>query len=82
MILAIFLFSTSAFAQSTQPAATRAAAPVCSNLPNTIFEVKTDNGARASAQPDSGKALVYFLQDDTTYIARPRPTTRLAVDGA
>jgi hypothetical protein len=31
--------------------------------------------------PASGKAIVYFLQDDLKYGARPRPTTRFAIDG-
>jgi hypothetical protein len=70
MILAIFLFSTAAFAQSTPPSTAPVAMP-CSNLPNTIFEVKTDNGEHAAPQSESGKALVYFLQDDTNFIARP-----------
>ena len=77
-ILAILLFAASACAQSAPPAT---AAAVCSNLPNTIFEIKTENGEHA-AQPAAGKALVYFLQDDTKYFEHPRPTTRLAVDGA
>ena len=80
MILAIFLFAAPAFAQSAPPAPVAAGA-VCSNLPNTIFDVKTDNGEHA-AQPAAGKALVYFMQDDTNYLEHPRPTTRLAVDGA
>jgi hypothetical protein len=78
MLLAIFLFSAPVFAQGAPSAS---AAAVCSNLPNTIFDVKTDTGEHL-AQPAAGKALVYFLQDDTNFIARPRPTTRLAVDGA
>lgn len=80
ILLAIFLFSAPGFAQSA-PAATGVAGAVCSNLPNTIFDVKTDNGEH-TAQPVAGKALVYFLQDDTNYVSRPRPTTRLAMDGA
>ena len=80
MILVIFLLSAPAFAQSAPPVPLAAGA-VCSNLPNTIFDVKTDNREH-TVQPVAGKALVYFLQDDTNYIARPRPTTRLAVDGA
>jgi len=80
-ILAILLFAASACAQGAPPAKATAAVGVCSTLPNTIFEVKTENGERA-AQPAAGKALVYFLQDDTRYLEHPRPTTRLAVDGA
>jgi len=79
-ILGILLFAASACAQSAPPATSNAAA-VCSNLPNAIFEVKTENGEHA-AQPVAGKALVYFMQDDTKYFEHPRPTTRLAVDGA
>jgi hypothetical protein len=78
-ILAILLFAASACAQGV-PAAGEAS-PVCAGLPNTTFEVKTDNGEH-NAQPVAGKAIVYFLQDDTNYLARPRPTTRFAVDGA
>lgn len=80
IILVILLFSAPAFAQSV-PTASVAAGAVCSNLPNTIFEVKTDNGEHA-ARPAAGKALVYFMQDDTKYFEHPRPTTRLAIDGA
>ena len=80
MILAILLFSVPAFAQNAPPAPVAAGA-VCGNLTNAMFDVRTDNGEHA-AQPVAGKALVYFLQDDTNYISRPRPTTRLAMDGA
>jgi Protein of unknown function (DUF2846) len=78
-ILAILLFAASACAQSA-PAASDGN-PVCGGLPNTTFEVKTENSEH-SAQPVAGKAIVYFLQDDSNFVARPRPTTRLAVDGA
>ena len=78
-ILAILLFAASACAQSAPPTASDAT-PVCGTLPNTTFEVKTGNGEH-TAQPVAGMAIVYFLQDDTNYLARPRPTTRLAVDG-
>ncbi len=78
-ILAILLFSAPALAQSAPPA-TAGSGAVCSNLPNTLFDVKTDTGEHP-AQAVAGKALVYFLQDDTNFIARPRPTTRWGVDG-
>jgi hypothetical protein len=78
-ILAILLFAASACAQSAPPAASDGN-PVCGGLPNTTFEVKMDNGEH-NASPVAGMAIVYFLQDDTNYLARPRPTTRLAVDG-
>jgi Protein of unknown function (DUF2846) len=80
-ILAILFFSVSTFAQSTPTPSGTVDNPVCGNLPNTTFQVKTDNGEHI-AQPVAGKAIVYFLQDDTKFTGRPRPTTRLAVDGA
>jgi Protein of unknown function (DUF2846) len=79
LILALLMISASAFAQDAPTA--NAAAPVCSNLPNTIFNVKTDNNPHAAPQAVADKALVYFLQDDADYTSRPRPTTRLGVDG-
>jgi len=77
-ILAILLLAGSAGAQSA-PAASDASL-VCASLPNTTFEVKTDNGEH-NASPVAGKAIVYFLQDDSNFVATPRPTTRFAVDG-
>jgi len=53
--------------------------------PNAKFSVKTTSGQHSvqanSDQPDSGKALVYFVEDDTGYEAAPKPTTRIGVDG-
>ncbi len=46
------------------------------------FDVKTDATQHPVAQPEPGTALLYFLQDDSTFGARPRPTSRLAIDGA
>jgi hypothetical protein len=45
------------------------------------FEVKTIKGQQPAAQPESGKALVYFFQDDSELPLKPRPTTRLGMDG-
>jgi hypothetical protein len=33
------------------------------------------------AQPEAGKALVYFIQDDSYFSKLPRPTTRMGIDG-
>lgn len=48
---------------------------------NIKFDVttKSPSGPAPSATP--GKALVVFLQDDLQFTARPRPTTRFAIDG-
>jgi hypothetical protein len=79
-LLAVLLltFATGAFAQSSPP--TSAVAPGCGTA-DTKFDVSTSNSPRALAKPDAGKALIYFLQDDTYFDARPRPTTRFAIDG-
>jgi len=42
--------------------------------------VKTDKETHP-AQPEAGKALVYFIQDDSAFASRPRPTTKMGIDG-
>jgi hypothetical protein len=44
------------------------------------FDVKTEKGQHP-AQPDPGKALVYFIEDDSDFGSFPKPTTRMGVDG-
>lgn len=44
------------------------------------FDVKTEKRPRALPAPPAGKALVVFLQDDSKFGSRPRPTTRFGVD--
>lgn len=46
------------------------------------FDVKTAENKNALPAPESGKALVVFLQDDARFGSRPRPTTRFGIDGA
>jgi hypothetical protein len=77
LLFTTFLFTSSLFAQDN--AAPSAGAPGC-GAPDTKFDVKTAEGQHP-AQPEAGKALVYFIQDDSAYISRPRPTTRMGVDG-
>lgn len=77
-LLAALLFSSFAFAQ-TQTASAKA--PGCGD-DNARFDVKTDSAQHLIAQPELGKALIYFLQDDSNFNARPRPTTRFGIDGA
>jgi hypothetical protein len=48
---------------------------------DVAFDVSTKKGGPPAPAPGPGKALVYFLQDDVKYGARPRPTTRFAIDG-
>ena len=45
------------------------------------FEVKTQKDRERPPQPEAGKALVYFIQDDSDFSKLPRPTTRMGIDG-
>ncbi|MGA9352599.1 MAG: DUF2846 domain-containing protein [Terriglobales bacterium] len=76
-VAVVLMFASLAFAQDEQ-------SPGCGD-PNTKFAVKTTksqhSGHLNGAQPDSGKALVYFVEDDTGFESRPKPTTRIGVDG-
>jgi len=49
---------------------------------NVTFDVSTTKSHRPSPTPQSGKAIVYFLQDDLKYNSYPRPTTRFGIDGS
>jgi hypothetical protein len=43
--------------------------------------VKSEGSNHPVTQPEPGKALVYFLQDDDHFYSRPRPTNKWGVDG-
>lgn len=73
-LLTIFSLTTSGFAQDSL------GAPGCGD-PKDKFEVKTEKGQYAS-QPPAGKALVYFIEDDSNFGSIPKPTTRMGIDGA
>lgn len=74
----ILVFPLFAFAQS-QPAPA-AGAPGC-GPGDARFEVTTGKNQNPPSKADTGKALVYFLQDDTNFNSRPRPSTLLGLDG-
>jgi Protein of unknown function (DUF2846) len=78
LLAVLILTSSAAFAQE-QPTGT-AIAPGCGPS-NAKFEVKTDAHQHPVTRPEGGKALVYFIEDDTKFLSRPRPTTRVGVDG-
>lgn len=42
----------------------------------------TTGGSKPGAQAATGKAVLYFVEDDTEYASVPRPTTRIGIDGA
>jgi len=74
----LFAFATASFAQN---APTETAAPPGCGVENVKFDVKTDRSQHPLAKPEPGKALVYFLQDDSNFQSAPRPTTRFGLDG-
>jgi hypothetical protein len=69
--------TASAFAQAPPVASTEA----CGRQ-NVSFKVKLDESPHTLAQPDPGKALVYFFHDAGTNITLGYPTVKLAIDGA
>src|SRR5208283_5801278 len=77
LLLALLLFALPAFAQTT---ATPAAAPGCGSE-DYKFDVKTDKGKHPQFQPDSSKALLYFIEDDSNFESIPKPTTRIGLNG-
>jgi len=70
------LFAAPAFAQAPPAASTAACGPG-----NVSFRVKLDDSQHTPAQPDPGKAQVYFLQDAGTGMTLGYPTVKLAIDG-
>lgn len=60
-------------------AAATAGSPGCGDDAARI-EVKTDKGQHP-ALPKAGKALVYFIEDDSNFQSSPKPTTRAGLDG-
>ncbi len=78
LLLFLFAFAATSFAQN---APTEAAAPPGCGAENTKFDVKTDRSQHPFVKPEPGKALVYFLQDDSYFLSVPRPTTRFGRDG-
>jgi hypothetical protein len=60
--------------------ARQAAAPGCGKV-DVKFDIKTDRIQHPFVRPEPGKALIYFLQDDSYYLGVPRPSTRFGLDG-
>jgi hypothetical protein len=73
----VTLFAASAFAQSPADASTAACGPE-----NVSFKVKLEEPRHALAQPDQGKARVYFFHDSGTGSTIGYPTVKMAMDGA
>jgi hypothetical protein len=75
--LVTVLLAVSAFAQDLPVASTAA----CGHG-NVSFKVKLDESPHTLAQPDPGKARVYFFSDAGTDMTLGYPTVKLAMDGA
>jgi len=76
--LIFFLFASPVLAQNKF--ADAAIAPGC-GAEDARFDVKTHKGQHPIAQPETGKALVYFIEDDSEYGGLFGPTTREGLDG-
>jgi hypothetical protein len=77
-LLALMMFlAPLAFAQSQTASPTAAG---CGPA-EVKFKVVRDHQNHSAGQPESGKALVYLIQDDAQFLAWPRPTTRVGIDG-
>lgn len=76
--LVVHLFATTALAQKNATPA--ASAPGC-GAADIKFAIKTDKAQHPAAQPEKNKAMIYFIEDDSSFESRPLPTTRLGVDG-
>ena len=72
--LVVLFFAASALAQTPSGAATSACGPK-----DASFDVKLDKTQHTLAQPDPGKALVYFIQETGSSVFTAR--TRVGIDG-
>jgi hypothetical protein len=75
--LVTLLLTASAFAQAPSAASTAACGPE-----TVSFKVKLDKSQHTLAQPEPGKARVYFFGDAGTSVTLGYPTVKVAMDGA
>jgi hypothetical protein len=76
-VIALF-FAASAFAQSPP-----AGLPAACGPKDVSFEVKPDHSQHTLAQPEPGKARVYFIQETGIKVTfGVYPTTGIGIDGA
>jgi hypothetical protein len=80
------VISLSLFAQAKDASdlgAPGVGAPGC-GVDSGKFAVETDTGSASGqtpAQAEPGKAMIYFIEDDSNFASFPKPTTRMGVDG-
>jgi hypothetical protein len=78
LLFSFFLLAATAFAQN---ASTGTAVALGCGTVDIKFNVKTDSSQHPAAQPEPGKAVIYFVEDDTQFQSRPLPVTRIGLDG-
>jgi hypothetical protein len=77
-VLVLMILTLSAFAQQEPTAVATACGPK-----DVKFEAKLDDSQHTLAQPEAGKALVYFIQDiGVVNCIGSCMTTRIGLDGA
>ena len=76
--LLFFLLASPAFAQNKF--ADTAVAASC-GADDGKFDVETHKKQHPAAKPETEKALVYFIEDDSNYNSLFKPTIRAGVDG-
>ena len=80
LLFASWLVSPAAALAGPETQSNSLGAPGCG--PASIkFDVETDHNQHAVPNPEAGKALFVFLQDDAQFNSTPRPTARFGVDG-
>ncbi len=75
--LIALLFAASTFAQTPQ-----VVGPAACGAGDVNFDVKLDKTQHTLAQPEAGKALIYFILDAGTPYTLGYPTIKLGIDGA
>src|ERR1041384_3012646 len=81
-VLFLSFLAPPTLAQPVPPApAGQVVAPGCGDN-REKWAVSTDRSKHPLATAEAGKALVYFLQDDTNFRLTPRPTTRFGLNGS
>jgi len=76
VFVSILILAVSAFAQVSPAAPTPACGPA-----NISFSVQLDDSQHTPAEPEPGKARVYFVHDAGTGFLAWYPTVKVAVDG-
>jgi hypothetical protein len=74
VILGIAISTLALYAQNGTPGS-----PGC-GAPKEKFDVSTES-SQSPARAEADQGLIYFIQDDSSFNTRPRPTTRIGLDG-